>query len=882
MVSLLALGFLATAPQSPPPVFVCRADNDIYRLLSTDPKKQPIRFDTPAAAVERSGEGAGVLILADGYPDKATEVSAAALRAAARKRLRLYIEYPASLPGAEVGRPRAAGWERVVVGSDLWGPALPRLHILAAHGCRFVPLKADKADLVLARVAGFDRAAYGLPREAFPLLADVDLGEGYPRVTVATTKLSQAVTGRFAPAADWQRVWQAILDKVAPGSGAEVPAWQPTVRPSHGPKDDLPAGVEVDALRRGLAWFRNSRLLIHPGRAEELRRASARTEAVAPPRLEEPIGDGALGILEGFSTEIGPDGRQRQRLPVRSDCVSESAMALAVAGRFTKDEAAVATAGRLLDFLYARSGATGGDRGDPRHGSYGLVSWGVNTPGWLAANYGDDNARVLLATLATAAAAKNDRWDEPLMRSLLANLRTAGPLGFRANRIDQKPLGDLGWEAFFKGPVVSYQPHYQAYLWACYLAAYQATREQLFLDRARTAIRLTMKAYPDRWRWTNGIQQERARMLLPLAWLVRVDDTPGHRAWLKTIAGDLLAHQDASGAIAERLGPAGRGDYPPPGSNAAFGTNEAPLIQADGDPAADLLYTTNYAFLGLHEAAAATGDPYYRRAEDGLARFLCRIQARSKAHPDLDGAWFRAFDFRRWEYWASSGDHGWGAWSIETGWTQAWIVTVLAFRQEGTSLWDAAVASRAGRHFPALRKQMLPDALVRSAGPKREKHAAVGKVATASPPDGRYPGLGSEGLTDGVIASPLHADPQWLGYEGQDAVVTIDLGKTGTIESVAVDTLRDPRVGIHPPVRVEFHLSDDGKRYRLAATAEPGAGRAKPAPSVARTASGELMAEARYVRVRLVNHRSIPAGQPAAGGKAWLFVGEILVNPATP
>ena len=36
---------------------------------------------------------------------------------------------------------------------------------------------------------------------------------------------------------------------------------------------------------------------------------------------------------------------------------------------------------------------------------------------------------------------------------------------------------------------------------------------------------------------------------------------------------------------------------------------------------------------------------------------------------------------------------------------------------------------------------------------------------------------------------------------------------------------------------------------------------------------------ARWVRVRAVSARTIPDGHPAAGGNAWLFVDEILVNP---
>ena len=53
--------------------------------------------------------------------------------------------------------------------------------------------------------------------------------------------------------------------------------------------------------------------------------------------------------------------------------------------------------------------------------------------------------------------------------------------------------------------------------------------------------------------------------------------------------------------------------------------------------------------MGLHEAAAATGESLYIEAEDKLAEFLCRIQVCSQSHPDLDGTWFRAFDFKRWE-----------------------------------------------------------------------------------------------------------------------------------------------------------------------------------------------------------------------------------------
>jgi hypothetical protein len=75
------------------------------------------------------------------------------------------------------------------------------------------------------------------------------------------------------------------------------------------------------------------------------------------------------------------------------------------------------------------------------------------------------------------------------------------------------------------------------------------------------------------------------------------------------------------------------------------------------------------------------------------------VQIRSEKHPELDGGWFRAFDYDRWKYWASNTDVGWGAWCIETGWSQSWITTVMGLRRLKTSLWDITSNSRIGPIF---------------------------------------------------------------------------------------------------------------------------------------------------------------------------------------
>ncbi len=133
------------------------------------------------------------------------------------------------------------------------------------------------------------------------------------------------------------------------------------------------------------------------------------------------------------------------------------------------------------------------------------------------------------------------------------------------------------------------------------------------------------------------------------------------------------------------------------------------ILQENGDPLADMLYTCNFAVIGLHEAAAATGDSFYRAAEDKLADFLARIQVRSDAHPELDGAWYRGFDFRRWDYWASNADWEWGAWCTETGWGTPWIAGTLALRHMKTSLWELTSSVDLAEPFEKHRAEMLGD-----------------------------------------------------------------------------------------------------------------------------------------------------------------------------
>ena len=284
---------------------------------------------------------------------------------------------------------------------------------------------------------------------------------------------------------------------------------------------------------------------------------------------------------------------------------------------------------------------------------------------------------------ATRALAQTGSWDEQLLRCLLAEARTSGKLLFRPGAIAATALRANGWEHYWNSSVVprgqagGSQPHYGSYLPAAFLSLGAVTGlQKLLIDRARAYCTAMMAGYlAGGWEWNESMSNEQARFLLPLAWLVRTDDTPLHRSWLDRLVTDLLASQDpASGAIKQEFGVSSdrtsvdlvihgggvlerllcvfvcvqkgneRGRCGPcaPASNAAYGSGEGPIMHDGTEPLSDALYTLSFAVAGLREAYGATGLQRYADAETRLVEFLVRTQVVSTKHPELQGEVYTA------------------------------------------------------------------------------------------------------------------------------------------------------------------------------------------------------------------------------------------------
>ena len=680
-------------------------NNELVTLLQKQSALKLVVHQDLNQLVEKSKKGEGVLVLAENYPKQQVELPGNFYTALKEKEVHFFVEFPSFLPNNKVEEIGKAGHERAVVSSNFFGSLPDSLTILGLNGLHFLKIEGFPANehLVAVRVAGFDEAIYGLPQQQYPLLYEEEGG------LLCTTNLSKFIAGRYAPKKEWAGIWKRIITYLLPDVQLSELEWTPVVQATYTKEEKLPEDAYRTAVERGVEWYIDGKLLVPASYEDSISKLAEEDKLIMGWSEDIPKGDGTHGVFECIFSDISADGTQPINIIRRGDCISETSMAFATVGTLLNKEEYKTIAQNLLDYYLFESPALKGEYGDPNHPAFGLIPWGITNYTWYKASYGDDNARFFLAAWTTAALLQTDRWDELLMRSLMGLLRTTGENGFRGSRIDLPHFEEKkGWKYYEQQEIVHLSPHFESYLWGCFLWAYDKCGDERFLTKAKNGLKLMMENYTDGWNWTNGLAQERARIVLPLSWLVRVEDTEENRALLHKAVKGLLSIQDECGAIQEELGNLAKGYYPPPQSNEAYGTTEASLIAKNGDKVSDLLYTTNFAFLGLNEAYHATKDEYIKEGLEKLGDFLCRIQVDAPTHPELDGGWMRAFDFDRFEHWASNSDAGWGAWAIETGWTQGWIVGVLSLMQMDQSIWDLTKESKINVHYDKIEKMMYP------------------------------------------------------------------------------------------------------------------------------------------------------------------------------
>ena len=159
------------------------------------------------------------------------------------------------------------------------------------------------------------------------------------------------------------------------------------------------------------------------------------------------------------------------------------------------------------------------------------------------------------------------------------------------------------------------------------------------------------------------------------------------------------------------------------------------------------------------------------------------------------------------------------------------------------------------------------------------RHLAVGRPAAVrhahSP---HYPAGGEHALVDGVRGSDSFGDGQWQGYEGEDLEVTVDLGEIMPLQRLSTAFMQNTGSWIFLPTFVEWAISRDGEHYKAVAAFDHPTASGTSEIRVQHDSAPLDGRQARFVRLRARSVGLCPAWHPGAGGKAWIFIDEVVVE----
>lgn len=140
-----------------------------------------------------------------------------------------------------------------------------------------------------------------------------------------------------------------------------------------------------------------------------------------------------------------------------------------------------------------------------------------------------------------------------------------------------------------------------------------------------------------------------------------------------------------------------------------------------------------------------------------------------------------------------------------------------------------------------------------------------------------YDAIAATALTDGLFGGATYKD-SWVGWEGQDVTIMVDLKEPKTISGIGVDFLHQLGAWILQPLAVGFSLSTDGENfteettYTLADDSDP---KVKFVNIAHQLQSPET---ARYIKVNITGTKQCPHWHYGVGNPCWFFIDEIDVH----
>jgi len=155
---------------------------------------------------------------------------------------------------------------------------------------------------------------------------------------------------------------------------------------------------------------------------------------------------------------------------------------------------------------------------------------------------------------------------------------------------------------------------------------------------------------------------------------------------------------------------------------------------------------------------------------------------------------------------------------------------------------------------------------------------SVKSVRFGKPYQSKYSGLGDITLFDGEQGSIDYNDGKWLGFEQDDLEVWIDLGESRSVHIVNLDFLQNIGAWIFLPVTIAIESSVDGSAFKTITASITDVDERKSGSFKHDFTLTFTPVSSRYIKVIARNRVTCPSWHEGAGGKAWLFCDEIVIE----
>lgn len=154
------------------------------------------------------------------------------------------------------------------------------------------------------------------------------------------------------------------------------------------------------------------------------------------------------------------------------------------------------------------------------------------------------------------------------------------------------------------------------------------------------------------------------------------------------------------------------------------------------------------------------------------------------------------------------------------------------------------------------------------------------KTTLQNQPNNQYTARGDRGLIDGLRGGADFRSGGWMGFDGKELELVLDMGEAKAVSKLGIGFLQDDNSWIFIPQMVFFETSLDGKNWESASTVLAKRATTGPGEGFLEDFETTLSAkkQARFIKIKTQSYLTCPAWHKGVGSAAWLFADEIWVE----